>query len=128
MWWSRIIFLRSLEKGIPWKFWLNPWFPLYSKQKWILKWLSLDKGYFNFIFANEDGLWNNPGTYVFFISNFIIFLSHVGIVMHIVHIKMSRNLILLICDLSKKRWRGNFGSILDFSSFQVKVKFKVTAS
>ena len=65
----------------------------------------LDRGYFNVIFANEDGLLNNPGTCLFFfnISNFIIvFFSHIGIVMHIILIKMSHNSVLLINSPSKR--------------------------
>ena len=44
----------------------------------------------------------------------MVFFSHVGIAMHIVHVKTSRNSVLLIRDLLKKRWRENFNLILDF--------------
>ena len=35
--WLEIIILRSPEKGIPWKFWLDPQFPRNPKLKQILK-------------------------------------------------------------------------------------------
>ena len=53
--WFEIIILRSLEKGVPWKFWLDPRFPRNPKLKWILKWLPLDRGYFKFYFFFTKG-------------------------------------------------------------------------
>ena len=46
--WLGVIIFQSPEKGIPWKFWLNPRFLRNSKSKWTLKWLPLDRGYFKF--------------------------------------------------------------------------------
>ena len=48
--WPGFIILRSPEKGISWKFWLDPRFPRGPKLKWILKWLPLDRGCFKFYF------------------------------------------------------------------------------
>ena len=54
--WLGIIILRSPEKGVPWKFWLDPRFPRNSKLKWTLKWLPLDRGYFKFYFYKRESL------------------------------------------------------------------------
>ena len=51
--WLGIIILRSPEKGVLWKFWLDPRFSQNPKLKWILKWLSLDRGYFKFYFFTK---------------------------------------------------------------------------
>ena len=48
-WLRIIIILRSLEKRVPWKFWLDPRFPRDPKLKWILKWPPLDRGYFKIL-------------------------------------------------------------------------------
>ena len=53
---SGIIILRSLEKKVPWKFWLDPRFPRKSKSKWTLKWLPLDRGYFKFYFHKGESI------------------------------------------------------------------------
>ena len=47
--WLEIIILRSPEKGVPWKFWLDPRFLRNPILKWILRWLPLDRGYFKFL-------------------------------------------------------------------------------
>ena len=51
--WFGVIILRSLEKGVSWKFWLDPRFPRNPKLKWSLKWLPLDRGYFKFYFLQK---------------------------------------------------------------------------
>ena len=63
--WLGIITFRSSEKGVPWKFWLDLRFPRDPKLKWILKWLPLDRGYFEFYFRKRRRFTNNLGTYVF---------------------------------------------------------------
>ena len=62
--WLEIIILRSPEKGVPWKFWLDLRFPRDPKLKWILKWLSLDRGYFKFYFYKRGKSTNNFISYV----------------------------------------------------------------
>ena len=44
----------DLQKGTPWKSWLDPWFLRDSKLKQILKWLPLDKGYFKVYFLQKE--------------------------------------------------------------------------
>ena len=43
--WSGFIILRSPQKGVPWKSWLDPQFLRNPKLKQILKWLPLDRGW-----------------------------------------------------------------------------------
>ena len=57
-------FLQSPEKGVSWKFWLDPRFPRDPKLKWILKWLPLDRGYFKFYFYKRGKSFNNLMPYV----------------------------------------------------------------
>ena len=55
--WLKIIILRPPEKGVPWKFWLDPRFPRNPKLKQILKWLPLDRGCFKvYFFAKGESL------------------------------------------------------------------------
>ena len=75
---------------MPWKIWLDLRFPRHPELKVNFKVTALDRGYFNFIFANKDGLLNNSGTFVFLISNVIVVsLSHIGIAMHVILVEMS---------------------------------------
>ena len=130
--WLGIIILQSLEKGVPWKFWLDPQFPRDPKLKRILKWLSLDRGYFKFcffFFYKRRKFANNLVPYILFNSQFCCFVSsHVRIAMHFVLVELSRNLLLLIDDPSK---RGDVKTLARSSispSPQVKMKLKLTAS
>ena len=111
--WLEIITLRSPEKGVPWKFWLNPRFPRNSKSKWILKWLPLDRGYFKVYFLRGESLLIISCHIYLLTRNFII-LFQVIFALPLFLFKASRNSILLIDNPLKKRWRGNFGAILGF--------------
>ena len=53
--WLGIIILRSSEKRVPWKFWLDPRFPRNPKLEQILKWLPLDRGCFKVYFFYKKG-------------------------------------------------------------------------
>ena len=111
--WSWFINEWSLENEIPWKSWLDPQFPWHSERKWILKRLPPNRGHFNFIFVNRDGLLINSGTYFL-----VVILSYRFKTCRHCHAfypwLMPCVLVLLIDNPSKKRWHGNFGSILDF--------------
>ena len=115
--WLGVVILRSLEKGVSWKFWLDPRFPRNPKLKWILKWLPLDRGCFKFYFFTKgESLLIIPChiyTFQFVILSFFV-SSHICIAMHLILFKTSRVSILLIDNPSKKRWHGNFGSIIGF--------------
>ena len=77
---------------------------------------------------NKDGIPNNPKTYVFFIFNFVVISSHVCIAMHFILVKMSRNLVLLTNNPSKRDDVETLARSSVFSSSQVKMKLKLTAS
>ena len=67
--WFEIIILRSVEKGVLWKFWFDLRFPQNPKLKWILKWLPLDRGYFKvYFFYTRRKYTNNLVPYVSFDS------------------------------------------------------------
>ena len=51
--WLGIIIPQPPEKGVPWKFWLDPQFPRDPKIKWILKWPPLDRSYFKVYFFTK---------------------------------------------------------------------------
>ena len=72
--WLESIILQSLEKGVPWKFWLDPRFPRNSKLKQILKWLPLDRGCFKVYFFTKGRKYtNNLVPYVRFPTcNFVV--------------------------------------------------------
>ena len=109
----RLLFYSLWKNGIPWKSGLDPRFPRHSKQKWVLKWLPLDRGHFDFIFTNKDGLRNNPGIHVIPIRILLCFVSSCFICL-IVLFKCLEISDLLICYLSKLERRGNLDSILGF--------------
>ena len=127
--WLGVIILKYLEKGNLWKFWLDPRFSQNSKPKWILKWLPLDKSYFKFYFYKGESLLIISCRMYLSIRKFFHFISsHICITMHFILAKMSRNLVLLINNSSK---RGDVETLAWSSvslSFQVKVKLKLTAS
>ena len=128
--WLEIIILWSLEKGVLWKFWLDPRFSRDPKLKWILKWSSLDRGYFKFYFFYKRWKYTkNLMSYYLSIRKFCHFISsHNSIVMHFVLIELSRNSLLLIDDLSKRGDVETLARSSVFPSPQVKVKLKLTAS
>ena len=100
---TRVITLRSLEKGTLWKFWLDPRFPRNSKPKWTLKWLPLDRDYFKFYFyKGESSLVILCHTYLLTRKFVTLFQVIFCIVMHFVLVKMSRNSMLLINNPSKR--------------------------
>ena len=125
--WLRIIILQSPKKGILWKFWLDPQFFQNSKPKWTLMWLPLDRGYFKFYFhKGESILIISYHTYL--LTRKFVILFQVIFAMHFVLIKMSRNSVLLINNLSKK---GDVKTLVRSSispSSQVKMKLKLTSS
>ena len=119
--WLEIIILRSPEKGVPWKFWLDPRFSRDPKIKWILKWPPLDRGYFKVYFftKGESLLIISCHTYLS-THKFVIFLSHICIVMHFILIKLSRNSLLLIDDPLKRGDMEALARSLIFPSSQVR--------
>ena len=125
--WLRFIILQSPEKGISWKFWLDPRFPRNPKLKQILKWLPLDRGYFKVYFFYKRGKFsNNLVPYLPFDSWICHFIPRIA--MHFVLVKLSRNSSLLVGDPSK---RGDVKTLALSSispSPQVKMKLKMTAS
>ena len=123
---TRVIILQSLEKRTLWKFWFNPRFSQNSKSKWTLKWLPLDRGYFEFYFRKRRRFTNNPMTYVFYFCRIV--LSCVGIAMHLILVKISCNLVLLINNPSKRGDVETLARSSVFPSSQVKVKLKLTVS
>ena len=127
--WLGIIILRAPEKRVPWIFWLDPRFSENPKLKWILKWLPLDKSYFKFYFRKGESILIITCHAYLLIRNFAIFISsHTCIIMHFVLVKMSRNLVLLINNLSK---RGDVETLARSSvspSSQVKMKLKLITS
>ena len=62
--WFEFIILRSPEKEVPWKFWLDPRFSRNPKLKWILKWLPFDRVTLNFTFCKRRKFANNPVPYI----------------------------------------------------------------
>ena len=48
--WFRVYYFTISRKGVSWKSWLHCRFSRNSKSKWTLKWLPLDRGFFNFTF------------------------------------------------------------------------------
>ena len=126
--WSWFINERSLENEIPWKSWLDLRFPWRSERKWILKWLPPNRGHFNFIFVNEDGLLINFGVCIFLAVILLYCFNHFGITMHSPLVKMFSALILLTHNPST---RGNVEILVGSSvssSPLVKMKFKLNAS
>ena len=112
---SVLLIYDILKNKIPWKSWLDPRFFRNSKSKWTLKWLPLNMGYFKFYFRKGKSNTNNFVSYVsldFWICHVVS--SRVGIAMHFIPAKCLVFWYLLIDSLSKKRWHGNFGSILCF--------------
>ena len=127
--WLRIIILLPPRKGALWKSWLDPRFSRNSKSKWTLKWLPLNRGCFKFYFHRGESiliiLWH---AYLLTRKFCHCISSHICIAMHFILIKMFRNLVLLINNLSK---RGNVETLTRssvFPSSQVKVKLKLTTS
>ena len=128
---SRLLFfLRSLEKGVLWKFWLDPQFPWDPKLKWILKWLPPDRGYFKVYFftKKESFLIILCHRYLSTRNLVILFQVIVCITMHFIPVK---------CLAFRYYWstiprkRGGMETLARSSvslSPQVRVKFKLTAS
>ena len=114
--WLEIIILRSPEKRVPWKFWLDPRFPWNPKLKWILKWLPLDKGYFKFYFFTKGESLLIISCHIYLLTrNFVIFISiRVCITMHFIPVKCLVFRYYWSIIPRKRGSRGNFGSILNF--------------
>ena len=127
--WLRVIILQSPEKGILWKFWLDSRFSRNSKSEWTLKWLSLDRGYFKFYFhKGESMLIITCHTYLL-ACNFVILFQVVFVLACILFLfKMSRNLVLLINNSSKRGDVETLARSSVFPSSQVKMELKSTAS
>ena len=125
-----IITSRSLKKGTPWKFWLDPWFSRDPKLKWILKWLPLDRDYFKFyLFAKGESILIISRHTSLWAHNFVIFISsHICIAMHFILIKMSCNLMLLTNNPSKRGDVETWARSSVFPSSRVKMRFNLTAS
>ena len=122
-------YLTTSRKGVSWKSWLDPRFLRNSKPKWTLKWLPLDEGYFKFYFHKDESiLIISCHTYLWTFKFFIFILSHICIAMHFILVKMSRNLVLLINNLSKKSDVETLTRSSVSPSPQVKVKLKSTTS
>ena len=128
--WLGIIILWYPEKGVPWKFWLDPRFSRDPKLKWNLMWLSLDRGYFKFYFFTKgESSLIIPRHTSLLTRNFVIFiLSRVCITMHFIPVK---------CPVFRYYWstiprkRGGMETLARSSvslSPQVKVRFKWAAS
>ena len=80
-------------------------------------------------FVNKNGLSNNPGTSVMLGFQFChILSSHICITMHFIPVKMSRNLVLLINNPSKRGDVETWARSLVSPSSQVKMKLKLTTS
>ena len=128
--WLDIIILRSPEKGVPWKFWLDPRFSRNPKRKWILKWLPLDRGCFKILLftKGESSLIILCHTSLL-TSNFAIFISsRVCITMHFIPVKC---LVFRYYWSTILRKRGGMETLARSSVFlspQVKMRFKSTAS
>ena len=117
------------RKEVPWKSWLDPRFSQNFKSKWTLKWLSLDRGYFKFYFHKGESLLIISCHTYLSTCNFVIFISsHIYIAMHFILVKISRNLVLLINNLSKRGDVETLARSSVFLSSQVKMKLKLTAS
>ena len=127
--WLDFINIRYPKNEIPWKSWLDPWFPQNSKSKWTLKWLPLDRGYFKFYFHNGKSiLIILCRTYLWTFRIYHIVLSRVSIAMHFIPVK---------CLAFRYYWstvpqkRGDMETLAWSSvslSSHVKVRFKLTAS
>ena len=83
---TRAIILQSPEKGIPWKFWLDPQFSRNSKRKRTLKGLPLDRGHFNFGFRKRRMFTNNLGMYTIF--NFVNIAFCIIILAFVMHVTL----------------------------------------
>ena len=102
-------------KGVPWKFWLDPRFPRNRKLKWIVKWLPLDRGYFKVYLLKKGKFLIIPCHTSLLTRNFVVFiLNRVCITMHFILVKYLVFRYYWSKIPRKKRWHGNFGSILDF--------------
>ena len=89
-----------------------------------MKWLPLDRGYFNFIFVNKDGLLNNPRSYVLLTRNFIVSLRVISILPCMLFPLKALCFDIINLWSFEKRWRGNFCLILDFLATSSKGYFK----
>ena len=61
---TRFYYYTISRKEVPRKFWLDPRFPRNPKLKWILKWLSLYRGYFKVYFFKRGKFSNNLVPYI----------------------------------------------------------------
>ena len=112
--WLEIIILRSPEKGVSWKFWLDPRFPRNSKLKWILSDCLSIGVTLNFTFIKGESLLIISCHTYLLTRKFDNLFQIIFALPCIFLFKVSRVSILLIDSPSKKRWHGNFGSILGF--------------
>ena len=117
------------RKGVPWKSWLDPRFPRNTKSKWTLKWLPLDRGYLKFYFHKGESLPIISCHTYLSTRNFVIFISsHIYIAMHFILVKISRNLVLLINNPSKRGDVETLAPSSVSSSSRVKMRFNLAAS
>ena len=109
------------QKGAPWKSWLDPRFPRDSKSKWTLKWLPLDRSYFKFYFhKGESILIITCHTYLLTRKFVILFQVIIALPCILFLLKMSRNLVLLINNPSKREDVETLVRSSVFPSSQVK--------
>ena len=123
-------FLQSPEKGVSWKFWLDPRFPRDPKLKWILKRLPLDRGCFKsyFFTKGESSLIILCHTSLL-TRSFIIFISsRVCITMHVMKLEWSMALDYYFTISRKKGPVKILVRSSIFPRFQNKMNFKVSAS
>ena len=123
------LLLYDLPKGVPWKFWLDPRFPQDPKLKWILKWLSLDKGYLKFCFLQKGES--------FLLTSCHVHLSARSLVMFQIIIALSCILFVMNCPVFRYYLINNHSKRGDVETLarssvspppQVKMTFKLTAS
>ena len=126
--WLGFIILQSPEKWTPWKFWLDSRFLRNSKQKWTLKWLPLNKGYFNFTFVKGEGLLIILRRLKYWLCRYYILYN-----LHYCHAFCSRQNIpwfdVLLINNPSKRGDVEISARSSVSpSSQVRVKLKLIAS
>ena len=118
---ARGYYFTISRKGAPWKFWLDPRFLWNSKLKWTLKWLPLDRGYFKFYFhKSESILIITCHTYLLTRKFIILFQVITALPCILFLLKMSRNLVLLINNPSKREDVETLARSSVFPSSQVK--------
>ena len=126
----RFLLTYDIQKNeVLWKSWLDLRFSRNSMLKWILKWLPLDRGYFEFYFRN--------GKSILIISCHTYFRTRESVILFQVVLCITMHFILVNCLGFRYYWstiprkRGGMETLARSSvslSPQVKVKSKSTAS